>query len=78
MEPKKLTEATTKQLLISYKELAKDCHYEMEAWLIYEEIEKRTSANYLYGIRLGLWHLQTGKGDTEFNDEIDKLIKNKP
>lgn len=74
MTPTQLAAATTKELLIAYKNKAR-CNYSKSAISIYNQLEKIIGTEGLYDLRLSVWHMQHGEGDAEFNEQCDKLIK---
>lgn len=75
MTPRQLKKASTRQLIVAYKDKARCFHSEGKAKSIYDEMERRLGVEVLRSLRLGTWHMQHGEGDGEFNEECDKLIK---
>ena len=74
MTPKQLRESTDKELIIAYKNKARCFHSERKAEAIYLEMNNRLGSEKLQGVRLGAFHMQNGEGDTEFNEECDKIL----
>lgn len=74
MTPKQLSNATTEELILSYKNKARCYHSARTAEAVYKELSKRLGPDLLDGIRLEAWHMQNGEGDAAFNDECDKLL----
>jgi len=71
----KLTEQTTKELLIAYKNKARCIYSEAKAESIYRELENRIGRDELQILRTETWHIQHGESDAMFNDECDRLLK---
>ena len=74
MTPNELKSNTTKDLVLAYKEKARCFHSLRSAEQIYREMELRLGPEVLYNLRLATWHMRSGEGDAEFNEQCDILI----
>lgn len=75
MTPKQLQKATSKELLETLKNKARCFYCEGNADRIMTELRNRHGSQIMFAVGLGMWHMQHGEGDAEFNEACDALLE---
>lgn len=74
MSPSQLKTSDIKSLLIALKNKGRSIHAQRKADAIWREIETRLGKAALRPLSTAWNHLKLGEGDSEFNEECDKLM----